>query len=178
MVAVGLMGAMVFVTTAYIKIGPIPTPAGPTMLKTGNILCLLAGLLFGSWRGGLAAGLGSAIYDLTDPAFISSAPFTLIRFFVMGWLCGRIAEKGKPSAVRTWTAAAAGGVVSTLLYLAKSVIGLVLLGSSFSAALAACSVKMITSVVNMVMAIVASSLLAPLFQKALRSAGILQKMQH
>ena len=44
LVLVGLMGALVFVCTAFLKIGPIPTPAGPTQLKTGNAICLLAGV--------------------------------------------------------------------------------------------------------------------------------------
>ena len=36
LVVVGLMAAMVFVCTAFLKIGPIPPPAGPTQLKPGN----------------------------------------------------------------------------------------------------------------------------------------------
>ena len=76
-VIVGVMAAGVFVITSVVKIGPIPTPAGPTQIKLGNAFCLLAGMLFGGIRGGLAAGIGSALFDLTNPAFVSSAPFTL-----------------------------------------------------------------------------------------------------
>ncbi|MBQ5566010.1 MAG: ECF transporter S component, partial [Clostridia bacterium] len=43
-VFVGVMAAMIFVTTYFLKI-PISTPAGQTMLKVSNILVLLAGLL-------------------------------------------------------------------------------------------------------------------------------------
>ncbi len=57
LVVVGLMAAIIFVTTSFIKI-QIPTPTGPTMLKVANIICLLAGMLFGGVRGGLAAGIG------------------------------------------------------------------------------------------------------------------------
>jgi uncharacterized membrane protein len=31
----------------------------------------------GGWLGGLAAGLGSAIFDLTNPLYIAYATFTL-----------------------------------------------------------------------------------------------------
>ena len=33
---VGVLAALVFVATYFLKIGPIATPAGPTMLKTGK----------------------------------------------------------------------------------------------------------------------------------------------
>ena len=36
-VLVGVMAAMIFVTTYFLKI-PITTPAGPTMIKVSNIL--------------------------------------------------------------------------------------------------------------------------------------------
>ena len=32
-VIIGVMAALCFVSTAFLKIGPIPTPAGPTMIK-------------------------------------------------------------------------------------------------------------------------------------------------
>ncbi|MEG1027997.1 MAG: ECF transporter S component, partial [Oscillospiraceae bacterium] len=61
-VLVGVMAAIVFVLTYFIKID-IPTPVGPTMLKVANGFCLLAGILLGGLKGGLAAGLGSMLYD-------------------------------------------------------------------------------------------------------------------
>ena len=60
MVVVGVMAAIIFVLTYFVQI-PIPTPAGQTMLKSANIFILLAGLLFGGLRGGLAAGIGSIL---------------------------------------------------------------------------------------------------------------------
>ena len=55
-VIIGLMAAMVFVCTMFLGIR-IPTPTGTTQLKTANAICLLTGLLFGGWTGGLAAGI-------------------------------------------------------------------------------------------------------------------------
>ena len=79
MVIVGVMAAIVFVLTYFVKI-QVPTPTGPVMFKAANIFILLSGLLFGGVRGGLAAGIGSMIYDLLDPAYISESPVTFIRF--------------------------------------------------------------------------------------------------
>lgn len=70
--AIGLMAAVVFVATNF-KIY-IPTAIGKTMIHFGNIFCLLSGLLLGGVRGGLAAGIGSAFFDVMDPLFVSSAP--------------------------------------------------------------------------------------------------------
>ena len=179
MVIVGLLAAMVFVCTAFLKIGPIPTPAGPTQIKTGNIICLLAGLLFGGWRGGLAAGIGSAIYDLTDAAFAPSAPYTLVFFFAMGAVCGAISHAGGADGKRqgrNWLAAVCGAASYLILHLGKSFIVLVLAGSAPQAALAACGVKFITSGINAVLAVVASCLLAPVLRTALERAGVYQRL--
>ena len=41
--------------------------AGTTSFHLGNIMCALSGILLGPWMGGLAAGLGSFLYDMTNP---------------------------------------------------------------------------------------------------------------
>lgn len=91
LVIVGVMAAIIFVLTYFIKI-KIPTPAGETMLKVANAFCLLAGILFGGLRGGLAAGIGSMFYDLLDPTYITSAPTTFLKFFLMALFCGLVAK--------------------------------------------------------------------------------------
>ena len=70
-----LMAALVFVSTQFnIK---IPLGMGVTsMISFGNIFCILSALLLGPIYGGLAAGIGSFFFDLLDPVFITSAPFT------------------------------------------------------------------------------------------------------
>lgn len=92
-VIIGLMAAMVFVCTMFLGIR-IPTPTGTTQLKTANAICLLTGLLFGGWTGGLAAGIGSALFDLTYPEWAAGAWLTFIFFFAMGAICGGIAHAG------------------------------------------------------------------------------------
>ncbi|MEF9895081.1 MAG: ECF transporter S component [Clostridia bacterium] len=174
----GLMAAMVFVATMFLKI-EIPTPTGPTMLKVGNIVCLLGGMLFGGVYGGLAAGIGSALYDLTNPVFAPEAWITLIRFFMTGFLTGVIAHGfGKKGADMKMNllAATCGSLFNWLFYVVKSVGVLMVAGSAFYPALIGSSVKMATSGINAVIAVVCAMLLIKPLNLALRRAGMLEKI--
>ncbi len=160
-VLAALMAAMIFVATYFLKI-PISTPAGTTMLKVSNILVLLAGMLFGGVYGGLAAAIGSALYDLLDPVYITSAPFTFVFFFIMAFVCGTISNSGGKKGTsfsRNLIGAVCGGVSYWILYIAKSIITLVIGGSAFSAAVVAVVPKMVTSGINQTVAVVGSMLL-------------------
>ncbi len=172
----GLMAAMIFVATYFFKI-EIATPAGPTMLKVGNVLCLLAGFLLGGLHGGLAAGIGSMLFDLLDPKYVSSAPFTLVFFFIMGASCGIISHSGKPSTARDIVAAIVGAGLYWLLNIGKSVILFMAAGSAFWPAVVANGTKMVTSLVNAVIAVVFSVLLAKPLRSALEKAGLLAKFR-
>ena len=155
-VAIGLMAAMVFVCTMFLGIR-IPTPTGTTQLKTANAICLLTGLLFGGWTGGLAAGIGSALFDLTYPAWAAGAWLTFIFFFAMGAICGAGAY---------W-----------LLYIGKSITVLCLGGSAFSAAFIATAPKMLTGGINAVFAVVVSNLLVGLLRPKLEAAGVFEALK-
>ena len=165
-----LMAAMIFVTTYFLKI-PIATPAGQTMLKVSNGLCLLGGMLFGGVYGGLAAGIGNGLYDLFDPVYAPSAPLTFAKFFLMALVCGLISNSNDSKGLsmkRNAVGAVSGAVTYWLLYIAESIIKLMAAGSAFSAAAAACVPKMITSGTNQVMAIVISLLLIVPLNTALK----------
>ncbi|WRS26427.1 ECF transporter S component [Oscillospiraceae bacterium MB08-C2-2] len=177
-VLVGVMAAICFATTVFLKI-TIPTPAGPVMLKLGNVFCLLAGLLFGGLRGGLAAGIGSALYDLTDPLFVADTPLTFIRFFLMAFLCGVIAQWGnrnKKGFAVNILAATVGSAFSLAFYWVKNITELVLAGSVFSAAVTAATVKLVVSGINAVAAVIIAVAIAPACKKALLRAGLGQKI--
>lgn len=176
-VAVGFMTAIVFVLTYFIKI-PIPTPAGDTMLKVANAFCLLGAILFGGVKGGLAAGLGSMLYDLTDPRFISSAPTTFLFFFFMAFVCGTIANykidaENPLTQKRVIISAGCGAFTYFALYITKSVISQIVAARGLTedlvtggffeqaqVAIIACVPKMITSGTNAIIAVVVTSLIA------------------
>lgn len=177
---IGLMAAMVFLATMFLGI-KIATPTGVTMIKTGNILCLAAALLFGSWRGGLASGIGSALFDLTDPVFVYSAPFTFVRFFLMAWVCGKVAHiggaKGK-SAVLNSAGVILGTVVSVGLYIGKSIFELMIAGSAFQPALIASLPKVATSLVNGLTSSIIAFLIVPALRIALEKAGFMNRLAY
>jgi len=167
---IGVLAALVFVATYFIKIGPIPTPAGPTMLKTGNAVCLIGAILFGGLKGGLAAGIGSMFFDLTNPAFVAGAPFTFVFFFAMALVCGLVSHIGGnrgENVKMDILGSFCGALTYLLLHLGKSYITLILEGSGYKAALAACGTKFITSGFNAVFAVIVASILSPIFYKSL-----------
>ncbi len=117
---VGILAALVYATSAYLQI-PIPTAIGSTRLHMGNVMCLLSGLLLGPLQGGLAAGIGSVFFDLTNPLYIASAPFTFVFKFLMAWVCGTIAHKlGKETVAKFILGAVLGAICYVVLYLGKS----------------------------------------------------------
>lgn len=179
MVIVGVMAAICFVVTYFIKI-EIPTPAGPVMLKLANAFCLLAGILFGGIRGGLAAGIGSMLYDLLDPKYMIDAPLTFVRFFLMAFLCGIICfsknHKGEHLGF-TITGAAAGSIFSLVFYFAQSLIKQLIQSQPVDVALMNILPKMITSSINAVAAVIIACLIAPVCHIALKKAGVYQKLK-
>ena len=159
-VMIGLMAAVVFVVTMFLSIR-IPTPTGTTMIKLANAFVLLCGLLLGPVRGGLAAGIGSAW-------------ITFLRFFLMAWLCGVIAYAGAAAAkkfARNLVACLAGAVFSSLLYMLKGIIELMIGGSALVPAFVANIPKLMTSPPNIVIAVVVAMALLPALQKAMHSTS-------
>ncbi len=143
---VGLMAALVFAGN-YMQI-KIPNGGFFTRIHLGNSMCLLAGLLFGRITGGLASGIGAAMFDLFDPAYITSAPFTFIFKFAMGFTAGHLREKGSGGKTGIITAAAAGQLVYIILYLIKSFVKQLFIGEPVNIALQVTGVNAITSVAN------------------------------
>lgn len=170
-VIVGLMAAIVYAGTS-IRV-EIPTPMGKTMIHMATVACLISGLLFGPIRGGLSAGIGSFFFDILN-GWASSAPFTLVFKFVIGFLAGLITGGKECKIPRTLLASAAGAYAYTVLYLTKDFIRDLLLGGAMETAIADVSVKAVTSLTNGTLAIVIATLLAPVLRKALVQAKVLR----
>ncbi|MCM1124601.1 MAG: ECF transporter S component [Eubacterium sp.] len=106
------MAAAVYAVSAFLQI-PIPTAIDSIWLHMGNGMCLLYGMLLGATLGGLAAETGSMFFDLTNPAYITSAPFTFAFKFIMGWLCGKIISKCSMGLKTRFISGAVAGVCIT-----------------------------------------------------------------
>lgn len=146
--------------------------AGTTSFHLGNIMCALSGILLGPWLGGLAAGLGSAIYDMLNPLYISEAWITFLFKGAYGLAAGTVAWfGGKHWGYGKATAATVAGALSyALLYLAKSYYynGLLLSGLAPDAALLTVISKLPATTFNAVIAIVCAPLLAVSIRTALQ----------
>ena len=82
-----MMTAVVFLGN-YLRITmPVPV-GGVTSFTLANIFGALAGLLLGPWYGGVAAGLGSFLYDLTNPNYVAEAPITFVTKGMYGLVAG------------------------------------------------------------------------------------------
>ncbi|MEG0769783.1 MAG: ECF transporter S component [Ruthenibacterium sp.] len=166
---IGLLSALVFVFS-WLQI-PLGTVA---RIHLGNVFCALSGLLFGPLAGGLAAGFGSMLFDLTNPAYIAECWITFLTKFFIGFLAGAIAQRGKISLKTDVLGAAVGSGAYVGLYLTKSFIMMHFIeGQAMGAIQLQLITKGITSLINAVLAVIVSVLLARLTRPALRRAGIL-----
>ena len=145
--------------------------AGTTSFHLGNIMCALSGLLLGPWLGGLASGLGSAIYDMTNPLYISECWITFLTKGAYGLAVGLVVWKSKDSwgYVKAILATAVGALTYAILYLAKSYFynGLLIKGLTSAAALTTVIAKLPATTFNAVVAIIFAPILGIAIRKAL-----------
>lgn len=177
-VAVAIMAAVVFVVTMFLSIR-IPTPTGTTMIKLANAFILMAGILLGGWRGGLASGFGSMFFDLMTPEYVPEAWITFLRFFLMAYICGAIAHAG--GAVgrrngRNLAASIVAALFSSVFYTAKNVIVLMAAGSAFGPAFVANIPKLAASLPNVVIAVAVTTVLTPVLRHALAATNFYRQI--
>ena len=179
---IAIMAALVFVgTNLRIK---IPIGADGTMLHLGNVFCLLGGLLFGGIPGGIAAGFGSALFDLFSE-YAAEAWITLILKFIMGFAAGAVtsigarqeallAETGGKRSLFPVLGAVCGSVAYSVLYVVKTIImqRYVYL-SPWEGVWAVVAVKAAVTFTNGLVAIVASVMLYYALKPALKRARII-----
>ena len=143
---------------------------GTTAFHLGNIFCALSGILLGPWLGGLAAGLGSFLYDIMTN-YVSECWITFLTKGAYGLVAGLIAWGGTKNwnYVKALLATVAGALTYAVLYLAKSYFynGLLIGGLESSAALATVVAKLPATTFNAVVAIVFAPVLAVSVRKAL-----------
>lgn len=163
-----LMAALTCVGSALRITIPIDI-GGNTSFHLGNIFCALSGILLGPWLGGLASGLGSAIFDMFYPDFIAEAWLTFLMKGAYGLMAGLVIRIGGKEwgYVKSLLATLAGAVTYAVLYLAKSYIkGILVQGYAASAAWLAVIGKLPATIFNAVVAII----FAPILAKAIRAA--------
>lgn len=174
LVLTALLVALVFSGSKLEIILPLSV-GGNSRFHLGNIMCALSGILLGPWWGGLAAGLGSALYDCTNVLYITEAPITFLTKGLYGLIAGAIfwgvfRRRATYPAMAVSTICAA--VSYMLIYLAKTFFynSMFLEGLSAPAAWTAVVLKVPSALFNGGVAIVLAPLLSMAVLRAMRLA--------
>ncbi len=155
----------------------IPSVLGSNRFHLGNVMCALSGLLLGPWWGGLASGMGSAIFDLFDPLRIAEFPITFVTKGIYGLVAGAVyfkAFKSRSNYVTELVASASAAVSYIAIYLVKVFFynGLLIKGLSADAAWLAVLGKTPSSAFNGIIAVIFAPILGVAIHKALKAAHL------
>lgn len=171
-----MMAAMVYVVTLF------RFPLLGSKVHFANAVCLLSGILLGPLQGGLAAGIGSALYDAIAGGYdIINVLITLVSKFAMAWVCGMVlqtATDGRKHRIdRTALACVCGALTYVALYMLKTfVYQKFVYGFPMDAVWATMISKLIPSLINAGAAVVAAPLFYHAVLPALRASGLLSRM--
>ncbi len=170
----GLLAALTFVGSG-LRI-QIPVEIGGTSaFHLGNIMCALSGILLGPWLGGAAAGIGSLLYDMTNPAYIDEAWLTFLMKGAYAVATGLMIRCGKTEwgYGKATFATVVGAVTYAILYLLKSYIKPILVsGVTAEAAFLALGLKVPATIFNAAVAVIFAPILAVAIDKALKQNHI------
>lgn len=86
-----LFAALSYVGFKYLGIH-FSMGSSSTSLHMGNMFCVLAALLLGGVRGGIAGAIGMTIGDLMMPQYMIGAPKTFLLKFLIGLITGLVAH--------------------------------------------------------------------------------------
>ena len=169
-VVAALMAALTVAGSAIRITVPVEL-AGTSSIHLGNIMCALSGILLGPWLGGLSAGLGSFLYDMTNPMYISEAWITFLTKGAYGLVPGLIMLlwKNNWGHIKAGIAALGGALTYAAMYLFKSYYygGIIKSGLTQDAALLAMIGKVPATVFNAAVAVIFAPILAVAIRKAL-----------
>ena len=168
------MTALVYVATL------IAFPLLGSKVRLANSVSLLGALLLGATPGGLAAGLGSLIYDI-QTGYGAEGIITFVSKFAMAWVCGAVAFSGEHKADdhrRNVLACTAGAWTYVALYMLKTYIfQRFVYGYPIDAVWATAASKFPASAINAVAAMVIAPVLYTALRPALKSTGQLDTMR-
>lgn len=171
----GVMAAMVYVVTLF------RFPLLGSKVHFANAVCLLAGMLLGPVTGGLSAGLGSALYDAFGGGYdVVNVLITFVSKFAMAWVCGKLIRLGgeKHRLDRTLLASVAGALTYVALYMLKTyVYQRFVYAFPLDAVGATLVSKLIPSLINAGVAVVAAPIFYHALLPALRAGGVLEELE-
>ena len=177
----GVMAAIICVITTF------RIPLGQSKVHFANSLCLLAGLLLGPVWGGTAVGLGSAIYDVLLGGYTYEAVITFISKFAMAWVTGILYQKWVLSkGEKSWkenllpliVSCVLGALTYVALYMLKTWLFKMYVEPVPVDTIPGIMVaKLIPSLINAAFAVVTAPIFYHAVKPALKSGGILKKLE-
>ena len=172
---IGVMAAIIYVLTMF------RFPLLGSKVHFANAMCLLAGLLFGPLGGGLAAGIGSALYDLLAGGYgVVEALITLVMKFMMAFICAKIAGADGRTVKhgRIMAGCVIGALSYVALYMLKTfVFQRFVYGYPGDAVWVTMLSKLPASLINAVFAMIVAPVLYEAVRPALAKTGMLAKLQ-
>lgn len=176
----GIFAALCYIGFAFLK---IDIPVGPekTAFHFGNVFCVLAALLLGGYWGGLAGAVGMTIGDLTT-AYVTSAPKTFLLKLCIGLIVGFVAHTlfklsrthDRKYIVRVTLLACICGMGFNIV--ADPLVGyfykMYLLGVPQELSSALAKMSALTTTVNAIVAVAASSVFYLALRPALKKSGL------
>lgn len=180
MIQAGLLAALCYIGFAFLKID-IPVGTEKTAFHLGNTFCALAALLLGGYWGGLAGAVGMTIGDLTT-AYVTSAPKTFLLKLMIGLIVGFVAHSiFKLSRKHDAKYLTVATLISCIAGLGFNVVADPLVGYFYKTYLfglpqdiskALAKMSAVTTFVNAVVAVIASTIIYLALRPALRKAGL------
>ena len=176
----GLLAALCYIGFVFFKID-ITVGTEKTAFHFGNVFCVLAALLLGGYWGGLAGAIGMTIGDLTS-SYVTSAPKTFFLKLCIGLIVGLVAHKifklSRAHSAKYVTGvtilACACGMGFNIV--ADPLVGyfykMYLMGVPQEIASTLAKMSAITTFVNAIVAVVASSAFYLALRPALKKSGL------
>ena len=171
-VFIGVMAAIVCAVT-FLRF-----PLLGSKVHFANAMCLLSGLLFGPMGGGLAAGIGSALYDgLFGEYDLIQCLITFASKFFMAYICAVIAYK-RENRGRLLAGCFTGAVSYVLLYMLKTfVYQRFVYGYPMETVWVTMLSKLPASLINAAVSVIAAPMFYTALAPALRRAGLLKRIE-
>ncbi len=174
-VFIAVMAAIVFVVTFF------RFPLLGSKVHFANAMCLLSGLLFGPVGGGLAAGIGSALYDALYGGYgVIDCLVTLVSKFLMAFVCAVIAGTVKKDGnhFRIVLGCVIGALTYVALYMLKTyIMQRWVQGLALDATWVVMAGKLPASLINAVFAMIVAPILYTVLRKALEKTGMLERIR-
>ena len=168
---IGVMAALVYVVTL------VRIPFLGSKVHFANAFCLLAGMLLGPVPGGLAAGIGSALYDAIAGGYdLANVLITFVSKFAMAWVCSKLMPRRESEGLtlhKTVFASSAGALTYVFLYMLKTfVYQRFVYGFPMDAVGVTMWSKFIPSLINALFAVIAAPILYHALKPALKAMGV------